>query len=59
VKDSAWAALIGFVSVAAFRALDYLFPRGRHWTFVERFTTANTTEDENDEAHEERVDDYE
>lgn len=43
------AALIGLGVYAAMRLIDALLPGGRHFTFVERFTRSNTSEEDTDE----------
>ena len=33
------AVLIGALTVALLRAVDYLLPKGRHWKLVDRWTS--------------------
>lgn len=38
MSESAIVALVGLAVYLGMRLVDYLLPKGRHWTFIERFT---------------------
>lgn len=38
MSETSWAALIAFLTYVGIRVVDYLLPKGRHWTFVNRWS---------------------
>lgn len=41
VSDQTVATLVGLAVFIALRLVDYLLPKGRHFTWVDRFTQPN------------------
>ena len=49
VSESSWAALIGVGVYFALRLIDYTFPKGRHWSWFDRFSRPDKDDTPDDE----------
>lgn len=50
MSDERWAGIVGVLVYLAFRLVDYVLPKGRHWTFLDRFSRRDIPAPEDEEG---------